>query len=274
MENKKSKKQSRVIETERDICIYEFLDRVGVANYEQIKLWLESRNYKSSLDAIKQRLQALARFNKVKVFQTYKGTYYALNKHSQQQNTLITKISFERLDHEDFLRYVYLKFDAIDEWLTSRQILAEIKVGTRSNGLKIPIPDMVIRDKDFNELVHIEYERTRKSGNDVKNIIFDAIHSPRRTHFGAKILIIAENMTIFNNYVKQIACFNNKPIEIKTDFKAFDVRDISHINEQLCDHRAEFYICLISNYINVLKDKFNVSLPVKFDENGEPIINW
>lgn len=274
MENKKVKKQARVIETERDICVYEFLDRVGVANYEQIKLWLDSRNNKSTLDAVKQRLRTLARFNRVKSFQTYKGTYYALNKHSQRQNALITRINFERLDHEDFLRNLYLKFDAIDEWLTSRQILAEIKVGTRSNKLKIPIPDMIIRDSNFNELVHIEYERTRKSGHDVKNVIFDVVHSPRRSHFNAKVLIIAENMTIFNNYVKQISYFENEPLVITKDLQAFKVRDVVHINETLYNDSAEFFICLISNYTKVLREKFNVSLPLKFDENGEPIINW
>jgi hypothetical protein len=274
MEDKKVKKQTRVIETKRDLCLYEFLDRVGVANYEQIKLWLDSRNYKSTLDAVKQRLRTLARFNRVKSFQTYKGTYYALNKHSQRQNALITKINFERLDHEDFLRNLYLEYDAVDEWLTSRQILSEIRVGTRSQGIKIPIPDMIIRSYDFHELVHIEYERTRKSGHDVKNVIFDVIHSPRRSHFNAKVLIIAESVTIFNNYVKQISCFQNQVLDMTKDLQAFNVRDVSHINGVLHDNSGEFFICLTSNYKKVLGNKFNVTLPIKFDENGEPIINW
>jgi hypothetical protein len=163
MEDKKStyRKTKTITIQERDIVIFRFLSRVGYANIEQVNIALNGTNNKRDELAILRRLYILRRFNYIKVFSTYIGNYYALDKKCDLGTLpLIKSIKLDQLEHHDFLTDLFL-FTQQENILSEREVIAKYKVV----GRKGKIPDMVINDWI------IEFERSSKSVTDTMAVV-------------------------------------------------------------------------------------------------------
>lgn len=154
-------KSKKILLTQRDMDIFNFLDRVGYANLKHIGQFLGDDSDKT-LNAIMRRLYVLRRFDYLKVFHTHLGNYYALTRITRMENPLISTIKFDQLPHHDFLIDLFMIVkDDKDYWIeTEREIRAYKKFGSKGK-----IPDMIISDWV------IEYERTNKSNVDCKAVI-------------------------------------------------------------------------------------------------------
>ena len=184
----KRKKSEKLHIQERDVKIFEVLNRVGYANLEQItKFILDSDNEKDQ-NAILRRLYLLRRFDYVQVMHTHMGGYYALTRRSKMQNELIRGVKLDQLPHHNFLLELFYTVRHCDV-LTEREVLARYKIV----GQKGKIPDMVV-----NGWV-IEYERTNKSAADC-----GALFKYWTADKNKKVCLIYETEEIRNRYERAI----------------------------------------------------------------------
>ena len=184
----KRKKSEKLIIQERDVSIFEFLNRVGYANVAQITKFIIEEDSEKSQNAMLRRLYLLRRFEYIKTFHTHMGNYYALTSKAKLSNQLISGVKFDQLPHHNFLIALFYVVRNCDV-LTEREVLARYKtVGTKGK-----IPDMVI-----NGWI-IEYERTNKSAADCKAVLdYWTIDKNK------KICIIYEDEEIRNRYQRLI----------------------------------------------------------------------
>lgn len=184
----KRKKSEKLYIQERDVKIFEFLNRVGYANVGQIALFILGSGDAKSQNAMLRRLYVLRRFEYLKVFHTHMGNYYGLTSKSKLSNQLISGVKFDQLPHHNFLLAL---FDIVRGCtvLTEREVLAKYK----TVGKKGKIPDMIIDDWI------IEYERTPKSNEDCKSLLDYWI-----TEHNKNVCIIYEDPEIRNRYQRYI----------------------------------------------------------------------
>jgi len=206
MEDKKStyRKTKTLTIQERDIAIFGFLSRIGYANIEQINIALNGTNSKSGELAILRRLYILRRFVYIKVFSTYLGNYYALDKKCNVGALpLLKSIKLDQLEHHNFLTDLFL-FTQQENILSEREVIAKYKVV----GRKGKIPDMVVNDWI------IEFERSSKSVTDTAAVVnYWTIEQNKN------LCVIYDNNEIRNRYTSLI---NHK-------LKLLDRRDYKNI---------------------------------------------
>ncbi len=162
MEEKKStyRKTETLKIQQRDMLIFEFLNRVGYANLEQISisvLGINRDKIHANESAILRRLYLLRRFNYIKAFSTHLGNYYALDKKGKMSNTLLTTMKLDQLENHNFLIDLFFCVQNEPLVLTDRECIAKYKIV----GKKGRIPDMVIND------FIIEYERDYRSTTEI-----------------------------------------------------------------------------------------------------------
>ena len=184
----KRKKSEKIHIQERDVAIFEFLNRVGYASVEQLAQFIEGSDSEKAQGVMLRRLYLLRRFEYIKVFHTHLGNYYALTSKSKLSNQLISGVKFDQLPHHNFLISLFYVVRGC-EVLTEREVLAKYKV----IGQKGKIPDMII-----NGWI-IEYERTNKSVVDCKAVLdYWTIDKNKR------MCIIYEDDEIRNRYQRLI----------------------------------------------------------------------
>jgi hypothetical protein len=184
----KRKKSEKIYIQERDIAIFEFLNRVGYANLVQVTKFVTDTDDEKTQNAIMRRLYLLRRFDYIKTFNTQMGVYYALTSKSKLSNQLISGVRFDQLPHHNFLLSLFYEVKHCDV-LTEREVLAKYKV----IGKKGKIPDMLINDWV------IEYERTNKNNVDCKAVLDYWVLENSK-----KICIIYEQDEIRNRYERLI----------------------------------------------------------------------
>ena len=220
--------KNSIVLTQRDYCIEAFLDRVGWSNYEQICQYLKvydefiMPDYNLTVKNLQPRLSLLVKFGRLRSARTHDNTYFALTKKSKQNNELVGNLRVDRLAHENYIiNELVLKFPKF-AYLFPREIRAQTPVGVKSG----PIPDLIVLDDDFNDAVHVEYERTAKSTQDIGQSILNWIWSPRKSKFGDKtsVLVICETDEIYNRYVRVLKTFKT----FKTNYVFDDFKIIYH----------------------------------------------
>jgi len=207
----KRKKSEKLYIQERDVTIFEFLNRVGYANVGQIALCILGSGDDKAQNAMLRRLYVLRRFEYLKVFHTHMGNYYALTSKSKLSNQLISGVKFDQLPHHNFLLAL---FDIVRGYdvLTEREVLARYK----TVGKKGKIPDMIIDDWI------IEYERTPKSNADCKSLLDYWIVDHNKN-----VCIIYEDLEIRNRYQRYIT----DPAKVRLLAKADYLRIINELKE-------------------------------------------
>lgn len=228
-ETKKARKyypKKSIVVSDRDQLIEGFLDRVGWANYQQICNYLEPiLGQAISPKNIQPRLSLLVKFERLRSARTSDTTYFALTRKSKRNNELVGDLRIDRLAHDNFLIdeiFLNYNFSTYYRYLLPREIRAQIKVGTKSG----PIPDMILLDENLDDSIHIEYERTPKSTQDVKQSIYNWLWSPRRLRKNSGVVVICASDEIFNRYVK---CLDNfKVCKTKNDKTFSNLRIISY----------------------------------------------
>lgn len=188
VENKRKKSEQLRIQ-ERDITIFEFLNRVGYANLLQVTKFISGVEDEKAQNALMRRLYLLRRFDYIKTFNTQMGVYYALTSKSKLSNQLISGVRFDQLPHHNFLLSLFYEVRGC-EVLTEREVLARYKVV----GKKGKIPDMII-----NNWV-IEYERTNKNNVDCKEVLDYWVVDNNKN-----VCVIYETEEIRNRYERLIS---------------------------------------------------------------------
>jgi hypothetical protein len=191
MEEKKSTyhKTEKLKVQQRDIQIFQFLDRIGYANIEQITIAINGEFGENQKAALLRRLYILRRFNYIRVYSTHLGNYYGLDKKSKLTNALIDTIKLDQLEHHNFLTDLFFYVQNQPDVLSEREVIIRYKIV----GKKGKIPDMVIGNWI------IEYERSSKSATDSLDLV---------THWtvekGKNLCIIYATEEIKNRYMKVI----------------------------------------------------------------------
>jgi hypothetical protein len=180
-------KPKKIIIQERDIRIFNFLDRVGYANIEQIAEFTETTK-----TAVLQRVYQLVKFSYLHIFYSANGNYYGLTRKTKGENTLITSINYNQLPHHDFLTNLFLVVKDTENTMSEREAIAKYKVV----GRKGKIPDMIIQD------VVIEYERTNKSTTESQELVNYWLSQ------NARLVIIYDSEQIKNRYTSLISSSN------------------------------------------------------------------
>jgi hypothetical protein len=184
----KRKKSEKLHVQERDVRIFEYLNRVGYANLEQITKFILGSDNEKDQNAILRRLYLLRRFEYTQVMHTHVGNYYALTRRSKMENELIRGVKLDQLPHHNFLLELFYLVRHCDV-LTEREVLARYKIV----GQKGKIPDMVI-----NGWV-VEYERTNKSAADCSSLFKYWTADKNK-----KVCLIYETEEIRNRYERSI----------------------------------------------------------------------
>lgn len=222
-----------VIITPRDVIIEDFLERVGWANYEQVRQYLRLNNYELTSEALRSRLSRLTKFGRLRSTRSIESTYFALSKESKRENELVNALRHDRLAHENCLINMVLSCDKrfISRFKFPREIRAGIAVGEKSG----PIPDLIFLNKNGDDDTHIEYERTAKSRSDIRDSIYNWLRSPKRVRHQATVLVICENSLIRDKYLSVIdeqiyhnsitgACF-----DVVNGNRFIDIKNTEHI---------------------------------------------
>lgn len=205
MENAKKRSQSeKLVVQSRDVEIFKFLDRVGYANLNQVTRFITGVDDEKTQAALLRRLYLLRRFGYIKPISTHTGNYYALDSKGKMDNTLITTIKLDQLEHHDFLTELFFVVRNEYNVFSEREAIANFKIVGKVG----KIPDMVINDWI------IEYERTNKSVMDSQSVV-----NYWTLEQGKNLCVIYANEEIKNRYtalsnskVKLLAKANYKDI--------------------------------------------------------------
>ncbi len=212
----------RIIIQQRDIQIFDFLNRVGYALVKQITTRITNINDMQLIateTSIQQRLYALVASRYLKVIKTTHGNYYVLDKFAKLDNKLIISIKINELEHHNFLTDLFL-FTANEMVVSEREVIYQFK----DFGKLGHIPDMII-----NNWI-IEYERTPKSADACKaKIDFWTLDNNRN------LCVIYANNRIRDNYAK----FVNQKVKLVSQENYQDILAI--INNQECKSSIENY---------------------------------
>lgn len=173
----------------RDIEIFKFLDRVGYANLSQVTRFITSLDDEKTQAALLRRLYLLRRFGYIKTMSTHAGNYYLLDTKAKLENTLISSIKLDQLEHHDFLTELFFIVRHESSVLSEREAIANFKIV----GKKGKIPDMVINDWI------IEYERTNKSVMDSRSVV-----DYWTAEQGKNLCVIYANEEIKNRYMSLV----------------------------------------------------------------------
>ena len=229
------KKSEKIKIQERDTQIFNFLDRIGYANIQQITHML--KNYTEA--AILRRLYLLRRFKYLKVFSTHLGYYYALDKLGKVQNCILKSINFDQIENHNFLVELFFSLTEFDV-LTERECIAKYKLIGR-NG---KIPDMIVND------IIIEYKRDNRTPSQSVDLVNYWTIQEQKT-----LCIICDNDAIKNRYIPHL---NPKlRLLLKKDFtqlkyiitspKAEAVKPVSE-NNQVTLGRSQRVIDILNKY--------------------------
>jgi hypothetical protein len=184
-DSKKRPRSEKLVVQIRDVEIFKFLDRVGYANLNQVSRFITGADDEKTQAAILRRLYLLRRFGYIKTISTHTGNYYALDSKGKLDNTLITTVKLDQLEHHDFLTELFFVVRNEYNVFSEREAIANFKIVGKAG----KIPDMVINDWI------IEYERTNKSVLDSQSVV-----NYWTLEQGKNLCVIYANEEIKNRY--------------------------------------------------------------------------
>jgi hypothetical protein len=122
--------------------------------------------------------------------------YFACTKTSTKYEFL-KNMNYNRTEHDDFLINFAQQSLTWIPYKSQREIRAGIGLGEKG-----PIPDLIVLDRNGNNAVFIEYEKTPKSAANVRSVIERLIMYSPRAEYNATIMFIFETDEIKNRYAK------------------------------------------------------------------------